>query len=175
MQNNRANVGGLAVITRTFFAVIFGMWCHVVHATDMRYNPMAGAAQQVFNLHTFVLLDLFIICIAKYSESIYDAKIKQTLKSLAGNQDGGQEDLFGGALSKADSMLSFFDAVSSNSAVKQVSSVLSVGRNIWELVQDVFIFLFAMFFIDSFWKYQYSSKKLEMVIDLPWLDIHWRF
>ena len=65
MQDARAKVNGLAVMARTFFAILFGMWSHIVHATELRFNMLPILAQHVFNLHSFILLDLLIMFIAR--------------------------------------------------------------------------------------------------------------
>ena len=64
-----------------------------------------------------MLLDIFIIMIAKYSESSYDSRIKQTLNKLKGGLAEG-DDMMGSALNKADTMLNALDSFTGNSMIK---------------------------------------------------------
>ena len=71
LQQERKNYTTMLARFRTCLALIFGIWCHFVHATEFRLVPYANLFQTVFSLPTYLFIELFFFVFNQQWQDYY--------------------------------------------------------------------------------------------------------
>ena len=72
------------VILKTVIPLLFGVWCHAVHASNLRFNQYAPILQKIFSLPTFLLVDALLIWAVKADNDSRTNEINKMMATISG-------------------------------------------------------------------------------------------
>mmetsp|Transcript_36871 Transcript_36871/g.56435 ORF Transcript_36871/g.56435 Transcript_36871/m.56435 type:complete len:90 (+) Transcript_36871:259-528(+) len=69
---------GMLLVLRTVIALLFGIWCHFVHVSSLRFNNFAHIMQDLFSFPSFLLVNFLI----HFLSSSHNQSVEQEISAL---------------------------------------------------------------------------------------------
>lgn len=134
-------------MARSLLAMNFGVLNHTAFTSAARYIPGIARVQSAISLMSFIVIDIIVLFLADYVHKHFDSEIEKLLN--ANNNDKSQEDGMADVFGKMNGMMNMFDSFTGNPMIKMVIKYYGFVKKIQELIQDIFIFFFGIFLMDS--------------------------